>query len=210
MDNELGKLEKPEAAPFRAVRKLYLVPLVYGPEEAPADYLELCQRYWEGVQSSLASLETGAGKVKRIYHEACFVAGEEGLRLVEKMNPGSYQVVKSRCDEGARLEALEDPEKFGEFMDWQRCLVIGLVTQKAAAKVGEFYMEAVKCRFEHIARRIEETLGPEEAGLFIISEGHQVQFPKDVEVFYIAPPALDEIHRWQRDQGRKVERPSEA
>jgi hypothetical protein len=27
-----------------------------------------------------------------------------------------------------------------------------------------------------------------------------VQFPEDIEVFSVAPPALDEIHRWQREQ----------
>jgi hypothetical protein len=35
-----------------------------------------------------------------------------------------------------------------------------------------------------------------------------VQFPEDVEVFSVAPPALDEIHRWQREQmsgGKKDE-----
>ena len=29
-----------------------------------------------------------------------------------------------------------------------------------------------------------------------MSERHQVQFPEDIEVFYIAPPALDEFRRW--------------
>jgi hypothetical protein len=27
-----------------------------------------------------------------------------------------------------------------------------------------------------------------------------VQFPQDIEVFSVAPPALDEIHRWLRDR----------
>ena len=31
-------------------------------------------------------------------------------------------------------------------------------------------------------------------------EGHQLQFPSDIEVFYVAPPALDEIKRWSRSQ----------
>ena len=39
MANELGKMERPEAEPFRKVRKLYLVPIVYASEGAPADYL---------------------------------------------------------------------------------------------------------------------------------------------------------------------------
>jgi len=30
----------------------------------------------------------------------------------------------------------------------------------------------------------------------LISERHQVQFPSDIEVFYVSPPALDEYRRW--------------
>jgi len=40
----------------------------------------------------------------------------------------------------------------------------------------------------------------DQAGLLFIREGHLAQFPKDIEVFSVAPPALDEIHRWQREQ----------
>jgi hypothetical protein len=41
-------------------------------------------------------------------------------------------------------------------------------------------------------------------------EGHQVQFPEDIQVFYIAPPALDEIRRWLRDQEAKPPSEPEA
>ena len=30
--------------------------------------------------------------------------------------------------------------------------------------------------------------------------GNRVQFPADIEVFSVAPPALDDIHRWMRDR----------
>ena len=30
----------------------------------------------------------------------------------------------------------------------------------------------------------------------MISEGHQVQFPADIEVFYVSPPALDDFRSW--------------
>jgi hypothetical protein len=53
-----------------------------------------------------------------------------------------------------------------------------------------------------MATKIRETLEDDEAGLLFIREGHSVQFPSDIEVFSIFPPALDEIHRWYRDQAR--------
>jgi hypothetical protein len=71
-----------------------------------------------------------------------------------------------------------------------------------ASRVSELYVEAARKRNESMAKRIGETLKNDEAGLLFIREEHSVQFPSDVEVFSIFPPALDEIHRWLRDQAR--------
>jgi hypothetical protein len=60
-----------------------------------------------------------------------------------------------------------------------------------------------KKRNEYIARQIDETLKPDEIGVLFMREGHQVQFPQDIQVIYVAPPALDEIERWLRDREAK-------
>ena len=39
-------------------------------------------------------------------------------------------------------------------------------------------------------------------------ENHQVQIPADIQVFYVAPPALDEIKRWLREHENKSDRES--
>ena len=82
---------------------------------------------------------------------------------------------------------------------------IGLQNQKVLAKVYESYTEAGKKRNEFMTRHIDETLKAEEIGIMFMREGHQVQFPSEIEVFYVAPPALDEINRWLRDS--KVQPP---
>jgi hypothetical protein len=41
-----------------------------------------------------------------------------------------------------------------------------------------------------------------EAGILFIQENHQVQFPSDLQVFYVSPPGLDAIKRWIDDQIR--------
>jgi len=78
-----------------------------------------------------------------------------------------------------------------------------------ASKIAEFYLEAAKKRYEFMAKRINETLKDDEAGLLFIREGHQLQFPGDIEVFSVFPPALDEIHRWLRDQARAKQEEAE-
>ena len=37
-------------------------------------------------------------------------------------------------------------------------------------------------------------------------EGHQVQFPADIEVFYVSPPGLDDIKRWLRTKEIEAEK----
>jgi hypothetical protein len=200
MTNELGKVERPEAEPFRKVRKLYLVPTAYSTEEAPADYVDMCNRYWEGVRSSLESLEARAGRVDRVYHEVVSNSGEEGLKMMQMMDPKAHELVKLMVERGAVVEGFEDEEILSEYMDWQRCLSIGLMSQKVAEEISRSYFEAAKNRFDHLSKRLGESLGQEETGLLLIGEDHKIQFPADVEVFYVSPPALDEIHRWRRQQ----------
>jgi guanylate kinase len=93
-------------------------------------------------------------------------------------------------------------------MDWERHLIMGFLSEKVANIVSQFFSEALRKRYEHIARRINETLKENEVALLIIQEEHMVQFPSDIEVFIVAPPVLDEIHRWLRD--RRTEKKDEA
>ncbi|MFC1966517.1 hypothetical protein ACFLWI_06195 [Chloroflexota bacterium] len=203
MAEPLGKIEKPDAERFMGKRKLYLVPLLFAGKEAPDEYVEKFNLYWEQVSENVANLESKIGKVKYIFHESLAMAGEDGLKVMEKLNPPCYQIVTDKCQGGAVLEATEDRELAEESMDWERCLLMGFMSEKVAKMVSELYVEALRKRYEHIAQRIDETLKADEVGMLFIREGHSVQFPKDVEVFSVVPPALDEIYRWMRDREAK-------
>ena len=85
-------------------------------------------------------------------------------------------------------------------MDWNRCLAIGLQNPKVLEKVYQSYTEAGKNREEFILNHIDETLKEDEIGILFMGENYRIKFPAGVEVFYVAPPALDEIKRWLRDQ----------
>ena len=202
MPEQLGKIERLEAEKFKQGKKLYLVPLVYSGEKAPDEYKEKCNRYWQQVAEQLTNLASKIGRVNRVYHESIFQSGEDGMKVLGRLDPGGYQIAKTHCDDGASFEAVEDEELFEEVTDWQRCLMLGFMSHKVATKVSGFYVEAAKKRNEFIANKITGTLKEDEAGLLFIREEHSVQFPNDVEIFSIFPPALDEIHRWLRDQAR--------
>ena len=202
MPEQLGKIERLEAERYKKGKKLYAVPLVYVSQDAADEYKEKCDRYWQQVTEQVANLAAKIGKVNRVYHESIFQSGEDGIKAMERLNTGSYQIAKTHCDNGATLETIEEKELLEEVLDWQRCLMLGFMSDKVANKVSEFYVEAARRRNEFIAQKISETLKEDEAGLLFMREEHSVQFPSDVEVFSVFPPALDEIHRWLRDQPR--------
>jgi len=207
MSEQLGKIEKPEAEQFKQKRKLYLVPLIFSNDQAPPEYSEKYKLYWAQVSQHLVNLEGKIGKVNHVYHESVSLGDDEGLKVMEKLNPSSYAVAKEKCQNGAVLEATEDHEVAAESADWERFILIGFFSQRVADLATELYVEATHKRYEHIARQIDTTLKPDEVGLLFIREGHLVQFPPDIEVFSVSPPALDDIHRWQRE--RPTEKRSE-
>ena len=104
------------------------------------------------------------------------------------------------------MEAVEDAELVGESMDWGRHLLMGFISEKAAEVVSDFFAEASRKRYEHIAKRIDETFKDNEVAVLFIREGHRVQFPPDIEVFSVFPPVLNDIMRWLRDYSPEEKR----
>jgi len=203
MSEELGKIEKPSAEGFKKGRKLYFVPLFYAGKDAPAEYLEKLDKYWDQVGQHISNLESRLGRISRMFHELIPTGGEDGMKTVQDLNEKCYKIVKSESEKGAKLEATEESELLTEFMDWGRCLSIGLQNQNVFTRIYDAYLAVSKKRNEFVANHINEVLKAEEIGILFMREGHQVQFPTDIEIFYVAPPALDEINRWIRDREAK-------
>jgi hypothetical protein len=208
MAEELGKIEKPPVASFKKGRKLYFVPLIYSGQDLPEDYLVKFNKYWEQVEKQVAELAQKLGEVNRIYHELIAASGEDGMKTIAGLSEKSHKIARVCLEKQAQLEAVEDNDILTEFMDWSRCLIIGLQNPKVVSRVYDAYIEAGKKRNEYIARKIDETLRENEIGLLLMRENHQVQFPPDIQVFYVAPPALDEIKRWLREHENKSDKES--
>ena len=206
MSQDLGKIEKPSVEEYRAARKLFFVPLLFTPRDIQGELFEKVFRYWDQVDAQLTSLELKLGIAKKVYHELVPIGGKEGSKIIEELNSTSYGIVKARLDKGAQLEPLEDADLLTESMDWTRCLAVGLQNAKVFDKVYESYIQAQKKRNEHIAKMINDTLKESEVGILLMREGHQVQFPADIEVFYVSPPGLDEIKRWLRTREVEAEK----
>jgi hypothetical protein len=196
MVEKLGKVKKPLAKKFKKGRKLFFIPLIINPFEPEKEILGLYSKYWEQAKEHVKKLEEKLTKVKKIYHELITSTGEKGIQDIEQMNAGSYNIVKDSLGKGASIQPIEDEDILLEFMDWSRCLSVGIQNQNVFSKVYQSFLEAQKRRNEHIAKKIDETLRSNEVGILLMREGHQVQFASDIQLFYVAPPGLDEIRRW--------------
>lgn len=207
MSEELGRVEKPEVSSFKQTRKIVQVPLVYSSKDAPPDYVELFEKYWQQVDEMITKLEARLGRVTVILHESIADSGEEGYKVMQELNPQSHTICMARSKNGGRLVAFEDPALLADVMDWERCMMIGFLSENVARRVYESFSESSKLRYQHISKAIADLLKDGDIALLFIREGHAVQFPPDVDVFMVAPPALDEIHRWARDRREGLENP---
>ena len=132
----ITQMPKPEAGQYRENRKLFLVPLFVQSPGMPEDGRKILEHYWAEVRDQLENLERRLGKITCVYHEAVCVADDEGMDLMEELNPlGSF--VRALCRSDARLEATEDQALLEESGDWQRCISLGLMSDKVRAMAYE-------------------------------------------------------------------------
>ena len=196
---ELGRIQKPNVDEFGGKRKLYCIANIYPMEDAPEDYKELADKYWDEVVRQIEKIEN-AGKASKIFCELISEQTDETLGLLKKINERIHQIIKQRLDEGDTLIPLETKEIFGPYTDWGNCLRV-VFTKEVFTKVLDFFIEFSEKRFQHILKVIDYNLGEAEAGLLIMKDEDRarLQFPRDIEVFLITPPLYDDIVRWLRD-----------
>ncbi len=204
MTQRIAEIPRPRAEGYRAGRKIYLVPALLVRRGAPEELDGLLGRYWGDVRDQVGRLEASLTPVTHVYHESVFGSGAEGLAQVEGLNVHGHGFIAGLCGSAAVLEAAEDQEAFSEASDWSMCLSLGLSSEKVASIARDSLADAVRRRYGHISEVIDRTLGEGEAGLCVLSEDHRVQFPSDVQVFYVSPPSLNEVKRWMDDWVRRA------
>ena len=202
MATPITQMPKPDAGQYSGERKLFLVPSFMFPPNLPDDGLVLLDAYWSEVRDHVASLSRSLGQVSRVYHEMVYESADAGIEMVEQINPRGGSFIKSLCQAGAKLEGLEDRALLEESMDWQRCLTLGLMSEKVMQLAMDGFREASEGRTKRMIERIDETLGEDEAGVLCIREDHGLQFPASLKVFYVAPRSMDALKRWIEDQMR--------
>ena len=62
-------------------------------------------------------------------------------------------------------------------MDWERCIMMGFLSEKVAKTVYDAFSEASRKRYQQIGKTIDETVKDGDIAVLFIREGHMVQFP---------------------------------
>ena len=209
MVEELGRITRPPSANYQGKRKLLLAPLIQlaaPPDAMPPEGTEIVARYWEQVDVQVRAVQNALGTITHIYHENLPAGGDDGLGYLEATNQASHQLVRRLVEAGASLETTESMDIMAEALDLQRCLMQPLMSPDVANRLQEWFADANRRRYDFIATSIDGTLGEDEAGILLINERHQAQFPAEIEVIYIAPPALDEFRRWVQNWSEQIQR----
>lgn len=197
---EIGRIDKPKVEEFSGKRKIYCINHVFALSKND-EFEKLVDRYWQEADAHLQKLEI-AGKVGKIFIEG-ITPSEDPLSAIKNVNENFYNLVKKRIEEGGKLVPLEENEIFSAYMDLRNCLFI-VRTKEVYDKIFDYYREVAERRFENIKKIIEEEIKEGEAALLIMDDRERahIEFPEDLEVFLVVPPAYDDIIKWIRKEGK--------
>ena len=196
----LGSTGKTDPSRFDGKKKLLLVPLIPVFPDMEEEIPDLLDRFWSEMSSQIGNIETVLGTVKHIFHEMIHEEGDGGIQILTQIYPKSANFIKEYINSGAKLQALEDPEIWMELTDWQRCLSIGLISSKVFDIASKGYQEISIKRTNQLPNTINDLMKEDEVGLLFISEGHTVQFPSDIQIFYVSPPSATDLKNIMTDR----------
>lgn len=206
MSKTLGKIKKPTIKESKGGRKLYCVPLLFPLPEAPEEYEKMFDQYWDQVEEHIRNLEK-MDVPKKIYHEMIYSSGEDGLQAIKDQNKRTYKFAKTKVGQGVSLEPLEEEKLFSEYLDWVLCLSV-VRSSEVARKILEFYKDVEQRRDNYAVDKIDKTLKKGQAAVLLMRDENRIRiqskFSKDINVFLVRPPALNDINRWLRDYTAKI------
>ena len=196
MSRSRAKAARPQRSRVNLGRRVFLVPFIETAPYIPSSFTRLLDRYWEEARSLLDGHQRVSGEIRHIYHEGVWIAGEEGLRIVERINPQGHPYLSELCRSTAVLEATERRRLFEESQRWRNLAPKKPSGYRKEIIAKEHLEEANRRRYAHIASVMDSTLGEGELALGILSLNHGLKFPEGVRPIHWTPNTLEDIVNW--------------
>ena len=208
---ELGKIQKPHKDRYANKKRLIFVPIFIIPTSLyENDKDNLFEKYWDEVSDAISKLESSLGQVDIIFHEMNSKSGEEGIKIIEDLNPKGSDYIKILNNSGSKISEFENDELIAETMDWQRISSIGLLSQNAKEITAKEYAKSITNRNESLIDKIENDLDKGKNGILFMRDDHGLQFSKDVEVFYVSTTIINSLQNWLGEELNKFMNPGAA
>lgn len=197
---QLGKIQRLSIDEFKSKRVLFCIPNLFVPDEEDETLKNIIEKYWLEALAHVEKLEK-LGLVTKIFIEAIFIDGQEAVDVIRETNPYLYPLIEKKVSEGAVVKGIEDPEIFGEFIDWGNCLRI-VKTNAVMQKVFDYFNKINQKRIEEIENKISNSLQEGESAILILRDQDRIKLnlPKDIEIFLVIPSAYDDVLRYLRDK----------
>jgi len=170
-------------------------------EEIWKEHRKTVEAFWGVISDYFDSMDVNGTK---IYQDGMVGEGEVGKKIVEdtaKAGSKNYQLVSRLLERGAVLVKTEEFKLVKQ--EYDRLLAITQaksITQKIMAFIKYKVVKAVLLnkRDAFIAKRIDETLEPDEKGILFIGAFHKIKkkLPNSIQVIEIKD--TDKVKRYQR------------
>lgn len=185
---------------FKGKRRLFCIANLFLPDDEDEKLKDLVEKYWHEALTHIEKLEK-LGFVTKIFIETIFIEGQEAVDVIRETNPYLYPLIERKVSEGAVVIGVEEPETFGEFIDWANCIRV-VRTASVTEKVYEFFDSAMKKRIEGIRNKIVNNLQEGESAILILNERERVKLdlPQDIEIFLVVPSLYDDLMRYLREK----------
>jgi len=197
---ELSKIQRLSVDEFTGKRRLFCIPNLFIIDEEDEKLKDLIEKYWHEASLHVEKLEK-LGFVTKIFVETIFIEGQEAVDVIRETNPYLYPFIEKKVSQGAVVIGIEDPEIFGEFIDWGNCLRV-VKTQTVMQKVFDYFNEITEKRIREIGNKISTNLQEGESAVLILRDQDRVKLPmsRDIEIFLVVPSVYDDILRYLRDK----------
>ena len=204
MEEELGKIKKPNAYKVMGKKKAFICVLLQAPQEASKELHDLIFNYWEAVDKNISNLEEKTGVVNKIFVEGIPGSGEDVSINLKEASIGAWNITEERRKTGAKFSELENLEILQKVIDWSKCLNSGLTNRSVAEKISEELKNESQARIDFIKSSLDENLEDGESAI-IFTGNQEISIPEDVEKFIISPPELDLVAQWVKKAQEAME-----
>jgi hypothetical protein len=159
-----------------------------GGEEAWRASRQAVAQFWAAIEEVMDRLLLDYSKV-RIYQDGLPVCGQE-VRIVgdlARQGGPNYKILLKLAERGATIEGTEHPDLLRREYELVMNSSFGPgrgAEQADGAETAEVFRDLLERRDRFIARRIEETLQPDETGILFLGALHRAttMLPSTVEV----------------------------